>query len=319
MIVVLSYNGDAGTTPVLEWLQRMNQNFMRINLEDEDFHNISVSLGKENKITLILKNGKLLDIANVDYFFYRGGTIPFYLPENNNTDIASDAMETHLRFEYKTLINFFYKEVSKKCLGNLLLNPINKLDQIVYALKIGLKVPETLVCNKNKNLKDFFHSHHSIITKSIQENILPQTLTDCFNLKPEIIDVKEVPDIFFPSLFQEFINKKMEIRTFYLDGCFYSLGMVLNSNMNICDDYRKHTNELRYFRYNLPVQIENKLHKLMRFFKLNIGSIDLILSDDNEYYFLEINPTGQYGWVSDYGNYCIEKKIAEFLVNKTKK
>lgn len=38
----------------------------------------------------------------------------------------------------------------------------------------------------------------------------------------------------------------------------------------------------------------------------------LIKSDDN-YYFLEVNPLGQFHQVSYYGNYQIEKYIADLL------
>ena len=57
----------------------------------------------------------------------------------------------------------------------------------------------------------------------------------------------------------------------------------------------------------------------MQKLQLISGSIDLIKSTDDNYYFLEVNPTGQYDWVSVYGNYDLHRIIAEFLIDKTKK
>jgi glutathione synthase/RimK-type ligase-like ATP-grasp enzyme len=51
---------------------------------------------------------------------------------------------------------------------------------------------------------------------------------------------------------------------------------------------------------------------------LTSGSIDLMLASNGDYYFLEVNPTGQIGWVSDFGNYCLEEKIAQYLLKKEK-
>jgi hypothetical protein len=51
---------------------------------------------------------------------------------------------------------------------------------------------------------------------------------------------------------------------------------------------------------------------------MNTGSIDLILTPNGEYFFLEINPMGQYDWLSKNCNYYIEKDIAEMLINKTR-
>ena len=47
---------------------------------------------------------------------------------------------------------------------------------------------------------------------------------------------------------------------------------------------------------------------------LTTGSIDLIKSVDGEYIFLEINPIGQFGMVSNPCNYPLERKVAEWLV-----
>jgi glutathione synthase/RimK-type ligase-like ATP-grasp enzyme len=46
--------------------------------------------------------------------------------------------------------------------------------------------------------------------------------------------------------------------------------------------------------------------------QLNCGTID-ILKSGKEFYFLEINPLGQFQEVSYFGKYEIEKYIAEIL------
>ena len=46
---------------------------------------------------------------------------------------------------------------------------------------------------------------------------------------------------------------------------------------------------------------------------LDCGSIDLIYSVDETYYFLEVNPIGQFGMVSYPCNYNIEALIARTL------
>ncbi len=48
---------------------------------------------------------------------------------------------------------------------------------------------------------------------------------------------------------------------------------------------------------------------------LNCGSIDMIVNTKNEFIFLEVNPVGQFGMVSEPCNYFLEKKVAEFLLN----
>ena len=54
----------------------------------------------------------------------------------------------------------------------------------------------------------------------------------------------------------------------------------------------------------------------MKNLKLDTGSIDMIVTLDGEYVFLEINPIGQFGMVSYHCNYHLEKRIAEYIIAK---
>ena len=80
------------------------------------------------------------------------------------------------------------------------------------------------------------------------------------------------------------------------------------------ENYDNHIN----YRFKLSEEVEYKLHNLMQSLNLKSGSIDLILGSDKKIYFLEVNPEGQYEWVSECGGYHLDKVIAEYLVKKEK-
>lgn len=50
--------------------------------------------------------------------------------------------------------------------------------------------------------------------------------------------------------------------------------------------------------------------------EMNSGSIDMIVTLNNNYVFLEVNPVGQFWQVSYLCNYYLEKKIAHYLRSK---
>ena len=86
-------------------------------------------------------------------------------------------------------------------------------------------------------------------------------------------------------------------------------------------DFRRYdfTNPNRRVPYNLHGEIKDKLFKMLQKMRLNCCSIDIIKSRDNgKYYFLEINPTGEFGMVSQPCNYLIYKDIALTLINMDK-
>jgi glutathione synthase/RimK-type ligase-like ATP-grasp enzyme len=123
---------------------------------------------------------------------------------------------------------------------------------------------------------------------------------------------------FIPSLIQEKIEKKYEIRIFYIDGETYTIAIFSSTNKRTSIDFRKYdfNKPNRMVPYILPEDIYDKIKLLMKKLNLSTGSIDMIKNEDN-YYFLEINPIGQLGMVSYCGNFYLEKKIAKFLINKS--
>lgn len=54
----------------------------------------------------------------------------------------------------------------------------------------------------------------------------------------------------------------------------------------------------------------------MKDIDMNCGSIDMIYSPEGEYIFLEVNPVGQFQWLSKSCNYDIERQIAFDLLKE---
>ena len=126
---------------------------------------------------------------------------------------------------------------------------------------------------------------------------------------------KSISDTFFPSLVQNYIPKKIELRIFYLEGEFFSMAIFSQKDNKTNIDFRNYNDDKpnRTVPYKIPKDVEQKLDLLMKTLGLNSGSIDMIVTPDNEYVFLEVNPVGQFGMVSYPCNYNLEKRIAEYL------
>jgi hypothetical protein len=115
------------------------------------------------------------------------------------------------------------------------------------------------------------------------------------------------------SLFQQMINAECELRTFYLDGEFYSTAIVNSGTTDIKLSVKRDMN-VKMIAYDLPEDIRQKLTVLMRKLNLNTGSIDIIKSREGEYYFLEVNPIGQFSGYGFSCNYQLERRVAEWLI-----
>lgn len=53
---------------------------------------------------------------------------------------------------------------------------------------------------------------------------------------------------------------------------------------------------------------------MLDYFGLEFGAFDLILTPENEYYFLELNANGQWGWIQYMTGLPIKEAIADLLI-----
>lgn len=128
-------------------------------------------------------------------------------------------------------------------------------------------------------------------------------------------DFDALDDTFAPLLMQQYIAKAFEIRVFYFMEKFYSMAIFSQKDEKTVLDYRNYNIQKpnRVVPYILPDTIIDSLKAFIDKTQLRTGSFDLIYGTDDNYYFLEVNPNGQFGWVSDNCNYYIEKEIAHQL------
>ena len=118
-----------------------------------------------------------------------------------------------------------------------------------------------------------------------------------------------------PVILQEFLEDKRDIRVTVIGDKLFPVGITKNGE-NIYGDWRKNAKEdLQYMPETLPDDISNSIIKLMNTLELTFGGVDLAFSD-GQYYFIEVNPTGEWGWLNQYCAIPLEKVIVDELVGE---
>jgi glutathione synthase/RimK-type ligase-like ATP-grasp enzyme len=74
-----------------------------------------------------------------------------------------------------------------------------------------------------------------------------------------------------------------------------------------------------YLVHQLPDEIQQKCFTMLSALNLSYGAFDLILTPDDKYIFLEINPSGQYGWIETLTGMPITSAICDLLQTRTSK
>lgn len=323
MIYVITDEGESTTDHVLLYLIKAKINFVRLHISDA-FTDLRIRIGcDKNEDEKVLINDSLnITITNKDFIWYRRGNFSIHLPSNvlkrlpktllKNIDDEVTFIKKYLYSNYKYLSSYF-KEVHS-----------NKLIDLKNARDAGFLIPSTLITTRKEDLLSFYESHPRMITKPIHNGHISFELENK-RFKPKgiiMVDdevINKTSDVFLPSLFQEYIEKEVEIRVFFYRDKFFPMAIFSQNDSKTFFDYRNYNrskpNRNVPFRFS-PIE-EKKLLEFVKSSRLTSGSIDIILSKKNKFYFLEVNPIGQFGWVSKNCNYYIEKKIANYIINET--
>lgn len=313
-IIIQSESADTSTDDVISWLNYYHQ-LERVVAFFDDYPISQLDFDYTLKAPKITING--ISFSTSDSYWYRRGEFRFdgYLKS------AYKEVNRYLFHNYlPSISSILYAPLCKRQLNCYNDNFIEKLRMLNEARKVGLTCPPSLYTDSLEKVKQFLQEHDTIITKAaiapFGKVVLDKT-TYRFSsgtIKLCIKDLQSMPSHFMPSLFQKYMEKKYEIRTFYLDGQFYSMAIFSQMNDKTQIDCRERTEQpLRKTPYKMPADYEEKLSALMSVCSLNCCSIDTIVTPNNELCFLEINPIGQFQWLSKSCNYQIEKRIAQYL------
>lgn len=315
MVLIMSERNDVSTNEVVQWFIHWGVSFFRI--DQEDVYEVDrIDINKDELFILERGSSRRVNIMAVTAFWFRRGSVELHkFGENllSSNKSLRENLYRYICFENKVIENFIYHVLeSKPSIGSFSNRIVNKLSVLHEAKKIGLNIPHTKVCTCKD---DFPVNSNRNITKAIYEGFSAYYNDNYYLTYTEEVYVDEVPDVFFPSLIQNRIEKECDIRVFYLLGSFYSMAIRSQENEQTTTDFRKYLRGIgnRCFPFDLPDHVESKLESLMKKLNLNTGSIDLILGKNGDFTFLEVNPAGQFGMTSHPCNYNIEKKIARAL------
>lgn len=322
MITILSTQEDYSTSNVIDWLHYLNSNYVRINNNDS----IDVEVALNNKVEKIKISNKKWTLKRFNCYWYRRGNLNI---NNSFIDVNKGNLTAELNefvfYESKYLkeyIHYYFKNNSA-CINNYSDIFINKLQVLSIAKKCKLDIPDTVVTNSKQILQSFVKKHKSIITKPIRESFSINYKENNYYFHTIELNNKNIysfPKKFNHLLAQKFINKKFELRIFFLNNKFYSSAIFSSADPKTKIDVRNYNidNPNRIVPYSLPKTIELKLIKLCKLLEINSCSIDMIVNNKNKYIFLEVNPIGQYSQVSNPCNYYLDEKIALSLINNDK-
>ena len=188
--------------------------------------------------------------------------------------------------------------------------------QLRVAARCGLNVPRSLVTNSAVQARKFAaEADNRIVYKSLSPGVVTEQdevhMIYTSRLTTDDLDDNAVG--LCCHLFQEWVPKAFDVRlTIVGDRCFPVAIHTESPEAEV--DWRCRYDELRYEACGIPDPVHRSAVAYLRAFGLIFGAFDFSVTPDGQWWFLECNPAGQWGWLAEECELPIAEAIANELV-----
>jgi hypothetical protein len=197
----------------------------------------------------------------------------------------------------------------------------NKPLQLKWAAEVGLHVPRTVVTNDEDTLREFAREcRRRFVAKTLSSFVVTNDEGDELAVYTRLVRDEDLQDLsglrMSPMQFQELVPKAFDLRCTVVGCAVFTAALPAHELEGGCVDWRVEGRARAdaWRLHVLPSEVERAVLGLLDRFGLNYAAIDMILTPDGEYVFLEINPAGEFLWLDEIGPRPISDALAGVLV-----
>lgn len=291
--LIISSSIDFSTDLVCYRLLSNNKTFYRLNRDEFVKHEIEINLQKGYMKIVIDEKIYIADIKKLKGIYFRA---PVFLRTQGKKELTlEEQLERNQWSSFLRNLIIFQN-------ANWINNPVytyraeNKMFQLCVAESCGLQIPKTYVSNISVNMLE---REKKYIVKSLDTALFYDTQNnkEMFTYS-NVVSGEELQDYELasaPIIIQEFLNPKVDCRVTYIQGKLFPV-KILQNGEGLYGDWRLRKDELEYVPFQLPPNISVAICKLMQKLEIQFGGIDLAIVGE-KYFFIEVNPTGEWGWL----------------------
>lgn len=314
-VLLITNKTDVTTDFVVKKLKEKDIAFYRLNTEDLG-HNVKVDFNfqKDNFRISDETTGLEIDLLAVKSVYFRRPELPEDNPE------LSKAENHFIRTEISYTLEGIYKILdSAYWLNNVshIRNAENKIYQLRLAKRLGFSLAPSLITTRPGSATKFYCANdEECIIKPIRTGLVADDAGEeaiIFTNKVYLDDINVQRIINCPTFLQRLIKKKGDLRVTVVGHQVFTALIHSQESPESKIDWRVSQDGLKHSIYELPLEISNLCVELVSALKLNFGAIDLILNEEGNYIFLEINPNGQWAWIEKLLGFDISGAIVNLL------
>ena len=318
MLLILTNSKDATADYLVPILESASIGFVRFNTDRfVDSAKLSYSIATP-RIEIAERSFEPGDMRNLWYRRpQRLGSADLTGPEGtfatNEWSEAFEAFLSHIHFER------WMNHPS----ANAIASP--KLHQLTVADSLGFNVPDTLVTQNPESALTFFEKHNkNVVIKPMSTGYVERSGHDDSLIYTNRVTIEEMDDASdlgsCPTLFQQYVDKQADIRITVVDHQVHAVELHAadDSGAQRCDIRRNNMADVRYLPTTLPSDISQLILRMMKHYRLRFAAIDMVVDRSGKWYFLEVNPNGQWAWLDLAGAATIWQSFVEAFSDVTR-
>lgn len=313
MILVVTNERDLTSDYIVLELQNRGLPFIRFNSEQivnghVVFH---PKLGKRAWELII--EGSKIDLLKVRAGYFRRPGKP-----RAPMSIDSRGIRNYCEAEWAVVLSSMFNSIEHLWLNSpsAIQAAENKPLQLSTAHAMGFSIPETVITNRQADVRMFLKNgcsvgkplRHALIEQESSESVI-------FTTRLSAADASNEKGInLAPIILQREIKKSLDIRVTVIGGSVFSAEIQSQDFEQAITDWRREMSlDLVHREHDLPFDLAEMCVSLTRKFGLRFSAIDLVLDNLGQYWFLEMNPNGQWAWIENRTGLPITSAIVDEL------
>jgi ATP-grasp ribosomal peptide maturase len=311
-VLILAGRFDPTCDLVVEELNRRAVPVFRADMAEFPLSlTLAASLGENRWHGTLSNDRRTLDLASVRSVYYRRPTRPKF-PARMSPE-ARKVAETEARWGFGGLL------ASLPCRW---LPPPGKAADAEYkplqlrvAAESGLSVPRTLITNDPDAARNFAGVIGGPVVYKPFFHVRGTVNGQAVAVYANVISPDDLPhpDIATTAhLFQEWVPKAYEVRLTSVGRRIFAAEIHAGSDAGYVDwrsDYDSHTYRICDPPHDVAAGVLRMLDRL----GLPYGAFDFVVTPEGEWRFLEVNPSGQYGFIEQATGLPITAAICDYL------
>jgi len=304
MIVLLSNSDDPHTFAVSEALRFKEVDYLRLYVDKIAENRLTVNLSNQStSATYNIKNIDRLTILNRRALYYLKRLCMY--SESNSMVYFGTEMPAVVFGILESVNSVWINHPSKNTQAS------RKLVQLDFARQKKFPFPKTIVTNDPTELKVFSKDISHFVFKTLathQDYDKKITYTSCVKVE----EIKDKDLLVCPAMFQEKINKKLDIRVTVIGDKIFGAACMSKNNVHI--DWRYYYDDVKWEAWTPSKKLITFVREMMKFFDLKFGAFDFVEDINGVIFFLELNPNGQWLWIQIDTGQDIASAIADQLI-----